>query len=164
MLGGSQPEFPPLLYRGFHPMTVAGLRALTVDKFPTSSTRPKIMAGLELVITQIANINLPLEIWVDGGFLTEKLNPKDSDIVVCVPQSSWRAANQHQLDALGHLRDDDYEKEPYFCDANFFVNHEPGSALATQGEWDRAYWLRQFGFARNDEEKGVAVIKVPLQP
>src|SRR5260370_32755257 len=42
-----KPEYPPLLPNGRHALSLAELRALCVDPFPLSATRPRIMAGLE---------------------------------------------------------------------------------------------------------------------
>ena len=42
-----KPEFPPLLDRGFHHMTIEDVRALCVAKFPTSTRRRQLMDSLE---------------------------------------------------------------------------------------------------------------------
>jgi hypothetical protein len=32
--------------------------------------------------------------------------------------------------------------------------------LYMQSEWDRAYWIRQYGFSRRDVQKGIAVLEL----
>jgi len=40
------------------------------------------MTGLEAVLGSLNGMGFKLEAWVNGSFLTEKINPDDSDIAV----------------------------------------------------------------------------------
>jgi hypothetical protein len=51
-------EFPPLLGEGFHQMSLADMEDLCVVRFPLSTTRADIMAGLELIVKQITAVRL----------------------------------------------------------------------------------------------------------
>jgi hypothetical protein len=82
-------EYPPLLLAGFHVMDVAGLRRLCVDRFPLSISRRSIMNGLEAVFQHVMGAGLVMQAWVDGSFLTEKLNPRDSDVAFRVARADW---------------------------------------------------------------------------
>ena len=154
-------EYPPLLAAGFHLMTLADLRKLCVDRFPTSTRRRDIMGGLEKVLLKIHATELKAEVWIDGSFLTEKLEPDDSDLVVRVSGWDCALANTVQEDIMNWLNDEDL-KPDYYCDSYCFVEYENTHPLAGVGEWCRAYWIRQFGFSRKDEMKGMAVIKLPF--
>lgn len=156
-------EYPPLLAVGFHPMTIVELRKLCVDGFPTSKRRIQIMNGLEKVLLKIAATDLKAEAWIDGSFLTEKVEPDDSDIVVRVTGADCDAANADQENIMNWLNDEDL-KPDYFCDSYCFVEYESTHTLCGVGEWERAYWIRQFGFSRKDELKGLALIELPLTP
>jgi hypothetical protein len=92
--GADKQEFPPLLAAGFHKTDLAGLRRLAVIRFPDSFTRPSIMTHLEQIVGRINSAAIAGEIWVDGSFLTEKLNPEDVDVLlvvrlVIIPVNSW---------------------------------------------------------------------------
>jgi hypothetical protein len=150
-----------LLAAGFHPMSLVELRALCVDNFPSSKRRPKIMTGLEQVLALISATNLKADAWVDGSFLTEKDEPDDSDVVVRVTGAEEAAATPEQSAIMDWINDNDL-KTQYFCDAYCFVEYEKSHPLGAVGEWCRAYWIRQFGFSRDDEMKGLALITLPV--
>ena len=82
MAGEHKEEFPPLLPLGFHRLTLIQVRAICVDRFPKSATRASIMDGIDFVVSELHRSGLRLEIWVNGSFLTQKLDPEDSDIAV----------------------------------------------------------------------------------
>ncbi len=94
-------DFPPLLPEGFHPMSLADLRLLCVNRFSSSITRPSIMDGLEKVVYELNKSGLHLEVWVDGSFTTEKLNPDDSDIAIRVDGPEFDAASTAAKSLLG---------------------------------------------------------------
>ena len=99
MTGGvpsSADEFPPLLPEGRHPMSIEVLRQQCVERFPLSRTRAKIMAGLAEVIERLIQHRVVGELWVDGSFLTEKINPGDVDVVLRVPSSVYDDGTSEQ--------------------------------------------------------------------
>lgn len=110
MLGTGKVEFPPLLSAGFHEMLLPALRQLCVDGFPLSTTRAGLMGGIEAICASLSTALIPASVWINGSFMTQKIDPNDVDLAVKM----------------------------------------------------RAYWQRQFGFSRNDEFKGVAVIRTPF--
>jgi len=57
-------------------MTLDALRELCVTPFPLSNTRPAIMAGLEQLLQDLINYGISADVWIDGSFLTEKIDPK----------------------------------------------------------------------------------------
>lgn len=162
MAGPPKAEFAPLLPHGFHDIRPDGLRQLCVDRFPGSLSRGAIMDGLERLMGDLNACGLRMDLWVDGSFLTQKFNPEDVDLAARVEEADWRAADLRQRSVIRWVNTTDL-KPAYRCDAYAFVEHAPGGPL-TRGEWewDRAYWLRQFGFSRRDEPKGVAVIRLPF--
>lgn len=162
MAGAPKPEFPPLLAHGFHDFRLATLRILCVDNFQGSITRPLIMTGFEAVVGQLNGLGLRMEIWVDGSFMTQKLNPEDVDFAVRVEESNWRAADIKQKSTIKWVNETDL-KPQYHCDSYAFVELSPASSIVRgDWEWDRSLWLRQFGFSRTDERKGLAVLKLPF--
>lgn len=100
MASSRKKEYPPLLPAGFHVMTVAEVRALCVDRFPLSKKRDEIMTKLETVIDKLRRDRIEGEVWVDGSFLTEKINPKDSDILLHVQADYYDNATLEQQMAI----------------------------------------------------------------
>ena len=71
-----------------------------VDPFSLSSTRPIICKGLDVLVTVLELCDVVGELWVDGSFLTEKINPKDVDVVLRVDgalYNSGAASNEMRL-------------------------------------------------------------------
>lgn len=155
-------SFPPLLPLGWHPMSLAAVRRLCVDRFPDSITRPAIMTGLEYVVGQLNRSGLPMEVWVDGSFVTEKLNPDDSDIAVRFDGPAYEAASPAQRQPIQWASQTDL-KPPHRCDCYPFPYFsQPQHPLYQYTQWRNAYWLNKFGFDREEEPKGLAVIKLPF--
>lgn len=157
-IAGKQ-EWPPLLPWGLHPMTLADVRNLCVVRFPDSITRSGIMDGLEAVVTEVNKSGLPLEIWVNGSFLTEKLNPEDSDIVAKFDGVAFDAAQPEQQARIAWLNSN--LKNHFKCDSYVFPDYPKGHP-AHDSDMGDVYWRAKFGFSRGENAKGLAVLKLPF--
>lgn len=139
-------------------MTLADLRKLCVDRFPLSISRDTIMDGLERIIARLRDKKVEGDIWIDGSFLTEKINPKDSDIVLHVQGLFYDNAEPEQQEAIKWVSSN--LKMALDCDSYFFVEYPKDHPFGDESEWDKAYWIRQFGFSRGDDYKGMALIRL----
>ena len=161
MVGGtpsSKPEFPPLLAAGRHPMTIAELRRLCVDGFPLSTTRPAIMTGLETVVERLHTNSVEGEIWVDGSFVTEKINPEDVDLVLRLEAYFYEKATQNQRETIAWLSSN--LKNSLHCDSYLFMEWPENHPNYWLGQKMYNYWMRQFGFSRGSEMKGIPVLSL----
>lgn len=157
MAGATKEEFPPLLPAGFHQIDPVGRHRLCVDRFPASVTRPRIMKNIEAIVAQINQHGIQGDIWVDGSFLTEKLNPDDADVALVISADVLRTLDASQRGFFNTF------KATSLYDAYRIDNY--GVAIDSNnpsGEWLYAYWLRQFGFSRTDKPKGILKITVPF--
>jgi hypothetical protein len=157
MAGADKQEYPPLLPVGFHDFDVVGLRRLCVTRFTHSITRHSIMDNLESLISLLQRSGMRGEVWIDGSFTTDKLNPDDVDLILVLEVEEFRnfTAEQKaffQWFSMTSLRD------RFRCDNYGMVR----DAAHPENEWTLAYWLRQFGFSRGNEMKGLAVIRLPF--
>ena len=86
MRGRDKQEFEPLLNLGFHRMTLSAVRALCVDAdiFALSQRRKTIMDNLTHILERVGGASIVGEIWLDGSFLTKKIDPCDADLVLHV--------------------------------------------------------------------------------
>lgn len=157
MAGADKEEFSPLLPAGFHCLDPTGRQRLCVERFPDSVTRPRIMRSVEAVIALINQQAISGEIWIDGSFLTEKLNPDDADIAFLIPGTVLRSLNAAQRSFFDSFCKTSYYEQ--FRIDNYGVAIDAG---APNGQWLYAYWLRQFGFSRAEEMKGILQIPVPF--
>ena len=97
-MNGAKVEYPPLLNVGMHEMTLPGLRQLCVGNFPLSTTRGQFMCGVEALCGSLSTALLKTEVWVNGSFLTEKIDPLDADLVVKFYASLLSNASVKQLE------------------------------------------------------------------
>ena len=86
-------DHPPLLAPGRHYMNLQQIEKLCVEGFSGAAraSRERLFYGLEDFVQRYLVARLPCEIFVDGSFLTEKLQPDDVDVAVsiefCVSQN-----------------------------------------------------------------------------
>jgi hypothetical protein len=97
------------------------------------------------------------EIWVDGSFLTEKIDPKDIDIAVRCDGPLYNS-NAEYRDAVSWINEN--QKNELKCDSYVFFEYPAGDPLHEEGKWWYSYWWRQWGFSREGDPKGIVVIKL----
>ncbi|MCP5411676.1 MAG: hypothetical protein H6924_06020 [Alphaproteobacteria bacterium] len=149
-------EYAPLLRPGLHPHTVDALERLCVSRFPESVNRAALMGNLRKVLETMQSNGLRGKVWVDGSFLTEKLNPDDVDLVFVVTKAELAALDGAQREFLSRFANANLAPH-YRCDHYVYVQDDS----APESEYMHAYWLRQFGFSRGQDMKGVAVVTLP---
>ena len=140
-------------------MTLMEIRALCVTPFTLSTRRELIMRSLEAMCTTLSIALVKADVWVDGSFLTQKIEPDDVDVLVVLP--SGVNGTPEQRAAIKRVDDQDFAF-PIKCDSYTTIEYPRGHKKYWFGEYARAYWLRQFGFARTNAMKGIAVIGTPL--
>ncbi len=118
------------------------------------------MEGLEVIIARIEDVRIAVEIWIDGSFLTEKLNPNDSDIVLRVPVAAYESGADEQRATIHWIGQN--LRNAHLCDSYFFFVYPDGDRRAVLGNEWHAYWLKQFGFSRGNDFKGIAVVKTGM--
>jgi Family of unknown function (DUF6932) len=138
-------------------MSMATLHDLTVSAFSqTSITRPQIWSGLEGIVRRLIGLKIEGNVWVDGSFLTRKIDPKDGDIVLVIKASFFQSATQEQKDVMLWVAQN--LRGGHRCDTFLFQEYDPPDPLAAESEFERAYWMRQYGMSRGLDYKGIAVI------
>ena len=71
-----------LLAPGMHDFDLDEIGNQFLNGFPNSSTRKTLLDGLESFVEQLQKVGVPIELWIDGSFTTEKENPNDIDMVL----------------------------------------------------------------------------------
>ncbi len=117
------------------------------------------MDGLEQLIYQVENSDITGELWIDGGFLTEKMDPEDADIVLFVDGNFYDTCPQNQRDIIDHF-DSSAPKLSHYCDSYVAREYPIGHPLHNESIWDRVYWHRQWGFSRSLDYKGIVTFQV----
>jgi hypothetical protein len=118
------------------------------------------MDGLRNVVGGLNQLGFRLEVWVNGSFLTQKINPEDSDVAVRFQGEDFDAAPPAQQRQFHQYVNMDF-KAVHKCDLYAFPEYNAGHALYDYGQWRKAYWLNKFGYSRAEDPKGLAVISIP---
>jgi hypothetical protein len=118
------------------------------------------MRGLVDIVSQLSEEGVLGELWVNGSFLTQKINPQDVDTVLCVASDFIDNASGLQIAKLHWLASN--LRRSHLCDTYAFVEFPLSDPRYAVGASMRDYWTRQFGFGRANQSKGIAVVTLPL--
>lgn len=99
---------------------------------------------------------VPGELWLDGSFLTERINPKDVDVVLKVDAPVYNIGTQEQREAIDWVIAN--QKPTLKCDSYVLMQYPPGDPLYDEGRWWYSYWHTKWGFSREDDPKGIVVL------
>ncbi|HUY92282.1 MAG TPA: hypothetical protein VMV10_26310 [Pirellulales bacterium] len=118
------------------------------------------MEGLEALILKLSAAEITGEVWVNGSFSTQKIDPEDADILVRVSSGiyDFDVAKRATVDWATH-RD---RWSDHTCDAYKWVEYQKGHPLFSLSEEDRRYWSDWFGKSRCGIPKGIFVIELPV--
>lgn len=116
------------------------------------------MPGLRAMVDLLTADAVRCNLWVDGSFLTTKLEPKDVDVVLEVTAAVIASATRLQKERLSWFaskNDADViqKHRDYACDCYLFFD-APGKPRM------RDYWMRQFGRDRSNRTKGIVVLQI----
>ncbi len=127
------------------------IETVFVEPFSDSTTRWKIFNAFTAYLNELKSIlNVPLEIWVNGSFSTEKQNPGDVDFVIFVDRE---AATTH-VDAIYRFRQKRYGGKS--LTDGYFVEVVPQTHPDYQIYcFNRDDKYRDFAFDRLGNPKGV---------
>ena len=151
-------DYPPILSDGLHEKTLEDIQVLCVAAFPRSVSRVTLMAGLSEMFDLLTVDGIRGNLWVDGSFVTQKLEPEDVDVVLELTQEMFDNATGVQKKRLRwfvsrHDADVTEKRLDYGCDCYLFLNAPEDSNMFD-------YWMRQFGRDRSNSPKGIFVLKI----
>lgn len=127
--------------------------------FPLSTSRGAIFEGLKKFVERLETDGVEGELWLDGSFLTEKINPKDVDVVLRIDGGLYNSGTVEQRAAVDWVIAN--QKAALKCDSYVLFEYpDPANPLHEEGKWWYSYWHKQWGFSREDDPKGIAVVSV----
>lgn len=139
-------------------MSLAELQAITVAAFPSSIARPVLFGNFTTLLNEIEAVSLPCGVWVDGSFVTEKVDPEDIDVFVCMSAALASVTSPAQAALIARVNDDDGFIER--VDSFAFFELELGSPDEGTEYDDRSGWAHHCGTERNSGWcKGIALIE-----
>lgn len=142
-----KPEYAPLLDAGFHTVTLEELKVLCVDNFHENNHRNDLFQNFILFLKNLDKIESKFEIWVDGSFTTNKLEPADIDILIVYDLRHLKTLPIEQQDLIKSLFDRDLSRIKFNLDVLLCEKND---------EKTRSYWRGWFGYTRKEVVKGIA--------
>lgn len=158
MSGVHPPDFPNLFPLGFHALSLADVEQRCVRTFPLSTSRPAIFEGLRYFVERLVGDGVVGDLWLDGSFLTEKINPKDVDVVLRIDEKVYNSGTPEQRGAVDWVIAN--QKLTLKCDSYALIEYPEGHVLHDEGRWWYSYWHRQWGFSREEDPKGIVVVSL----
>lgn len=157
-----KPEFPPLLPAGLHVLDALALFRLTVGNFKTSAKRPVLWASLMKFCEELRDEGIiPCNLWLDGSFLTEKVEPDDIDLIVELDNSIYSKLRMASLAYFQRLSSQPLHVETR-CLHTFLMIKYPilhidhAFSLAVRKQWEY-----DFGHALlSKTPKGIVILEV----
>jgi hypothetical protein len=144
---------------GFHRLTMLNVEQTCVDSFPLSKSRRALWLGLTTFHGRLIDAGVAGELWIDGSFLTEKIDPKDVDVVVRCSHALYDAGTEPQRVALDWVNEN--QSDTLGCDSYLLLEYPPDHALHEEGQWAYSYWHAKWGFSRPPEmPKGIVVVEL----
>ncbi len=151
----STAAYRPLHPQGFLDLPLGGIHGFFVAPFPGSLKRPLLAQNLVNYIGLLDAILKPhgvsFEVWIDGSFCTDKMEPNDVDILVCCSGIELNAIPSAAQQSFGALIDNQSAKVNFSIDAYFCINEDVAR---------RSYWRGWFLFDRDENPKGIARVLV----
>lgn len=125
------------------------LKQLFVDELQESQTRSSIFEGFQKFLTNLSNfINISFDIWIDGSFVTKKLNPNDIDVVLIVDAEILEQKGQ-EIESLFKSIE---AKQMYKVDAYTIAKYEESNPKFPLFQIEKAYWSNWFGYTRRNRQ------------
>ncbi|WP_084245166.1 DUF6932 family protein [Planomicrobium okeanokoites] len=142
-------------------VTIEEFKQFFIESFAQSKTRERNYEGFRAFFAELKRIDVfeaITKIWVDGSYMTNKLDPNDIDFVFFLD-----AEHPLTLPALNHKNDFRQYGAQVHCDPYFLVDYEtlPKEEVEARGqlEFQQKYWMGQFCFDRNQDPKGIIELK-----
>ncbi len=142
---------------GIHNCALNDFYSFFVEGFPASQKRRPIYDALINYLRSLSNRYTPYEIWIDGSYVTSKINPNDVDLVVFLNCEDLISANSDS-EFVNNAPLEYIDKYISLAVNEYNESRISPEDYQKHGINKRNYWRGQFGFDRNDTPKGIVKI------
>ncbi|CCQ97451.1 conserved hypothetical protein [[Clostridium] ultunense Esp] len=142
---------------GIHIYKMEEFEQQFVNEFPNSIRGPMIYDFFKNWIKLLLYVLPPRYVWLDGSYLTKKMEPNDIDLVVFYyPEDIINEQQADAIDQLVHRISRSYACDAYICFSFEHWSKEQLGALQNQDhKIMQTYWMGQFGFDQLRNPKGI---------
>lgn len=139
------------------------MKQLCVDGFPESTVRADIMAGFTAILERVDAVGMVCEVWLDGSFTTEKLEPDDVDFIVIAAARYRMEGTKEQAELIEWLISrEDEPKHVFRCHTDVVLEFPKSSPILHDlAEENKAHYAGVYGYSVTKREpKGIVVLKI----
>ncbi|MDQ2899066.1 MAG: hypothetical protein M3Y07_04605 [Acidobacteriota bacterium] len=121
------------------------------------------MAAFEVIYEHALGIRINGEFWIDGSFLTRKIEPGDVDLILVTPARFYDDGTQEQqkfLDWLINTEDD--PRKSFRCHTDIVLAYDPDHAEYGRYRDIANHWQNNvYGYSVTTREpKGIVVVSL----
>jgi hypothetical protein len=141
-----------ILPTGIHPCTPETILELFVINFPHSQTRRRLFRQWEIYNQRLKQQvgNELLAQWINGSFVTDKVNPADIDCVTFIPYESYKQSEDSLIEFYTTVSLYDSGLDAYICPI-----YDPQDVRYAEYQQRCADWASLFGQLRDsNNQKG----------
>lgn len=149
-------NYKSLLPEGDHLKTFEELIAICVSHFaPDNIKRMYLINNLhKYIIVPLNELNFTCSLWINGSFLTDKVEPNDIDLIIKIENANLCTLDQKAflytfIDTNNHI----HFRNNFFLDVYFLSNDISGFN-------NHEYWYDWFTHDRNANGKGFIVLDI----
>ncbi len=117
-----------------------------------------LTVGLARVLAVLEWAAVDGEVWIDGSFVTEKVDPNDVDIILRLGAMAYDQGSAEMRSAVDFVESN--LKSTHHCDSYVLYEWPEGHPAYWRGAYMHAYWMKQWGFDRQSTMKGIPVIRI----
>ena len=126
-----------------------------VHDFSRSMTRQKLFDRYQAYNGYLSQFLPPCVQWIDGSFISRKLNPNDIDVLTFV---DWQLYKQHR-NVIDELRQWRFE-QPKEIDGYFIVVYPENHSKRILYESDRMQWLFQWSRTQSVPRRNKGIVEL----
>ena len=139
-------EYEPLYHAGFHEIDLDSMNEIFVEPFEENERRKYLTDRFRDYLEKFSELDLKVEIWIDGSYSTYKPQPGDMDILIVFDTNEVNNLPVEKRPLLQELFNRDLSKMRYSIDVLLLPSSETNH---------RSYWRGWFGFSRSEQPKGI---------
>lgn len=121
----------------------------SASKTFVSHTRVRVYEGMARFVRIFEERGIPSDLWIDGGSLTESIDPPDVDVVLCADSEFYDGCCQEQKETIDWIdKKREQIKKEFSCEAYLSLVWPVGHRNHHDGKVTRAQWRDWYGFSR----------------
>lgn len=155
---GQKYDHPPVLPPGRHVMRIDRFREQFVVDLGQNFRRHDLCHSLERLIDALNDAEIPCDLYLDGSFVTEKVEPKDLDVAIRMEADVYEALSDQQKALLSEINDGEFIID---LDTFVYVAYPRGHPSFGTAADEKETWAELWGREHDGQYiKGIAVIRL----